>query len=272
MGLMRMRAGTDDGNRTESEGAGLAAVVPTPPPGERGLSTGDVTLRLQQHGRNTLVPAGARRVWLRAVLRPLADPMVVLLLIAGATYYALGDLVDAAVVVVAVVPIAPVSWILEARSERALARLRDLTARRVITWRDGVAQELAADGLVPGDLIYVAEGDVIPADGTMVGGSQLSVDESSLTGESLPIDKQDGVDGARAALLAGTTVVSGRAFARITITGPQTQYGAIRALVATIRQPPTPLAGCLAFGARQGPCASAGRSGDVGCHYGHLCR
>ena len=230
---------------TDEQGDGVTAPTWSPPlaPSEPvGLTTAEARRLLHVHGPNHLVPE-RRPTWIGVwVLRPLADPMVVLLLIAGATYVALGDRVDAILVTVALVPIALVSLVLEARSERALERLRQLTAPTVMVWRDGVLQTIAAEEVVPGDLISVHEGDVIAADGTFVGGTQLMTDESALTGESQPVDKVvDGEEPAQRTLLAGTTVLSGSGTIRVTATGKRTQYGEIGTLVASLEPTPTPL-------------------------------
>jgi Ca2+-transporting ATPase len=167
--------------------------------------------------------------------------MVMLLLVASATYLLLRDYLDAAVSLAAVVPIALVSLVLELRAERALERLKRLTAPRAVVWRDGRRQVIPAEEVVPGDLLFLQEGDIIPADGLLVAGRQMMVDESALTGESQPVAKAaDGGEDERA-VFAGTTVLSGRGIATVTATGAATRYGQIGTLVAEIRQPPTPL-------------------------------
>ncbi len=215
-------------------------------PGEAGALTGltsdEARRRLAQHGPNLLVPPRRRPAVIAAVARVLADPMMVLLLVAASTYLALDDVRDAAVVLAALVPVTAVSLVLERRAERALEQLAALTARTATAWRDGEPTVVAASELVPGDLVEVHEGDVVPADGTLVDGLQLAVDESALTGESEPVAKGADVEGGDMAdVLAGTTVLSGRGRVRITVTGPATRYGRIGVLVAGIRAPRTPL-------------------------------
>ena len=182
---------------------------------------------LAEVGPNRLVPGDARpslAVWL---LRALADPMVLLLLVAGATYLALGDRFDAIVVLVALVPIIAVGLLLEARAERALDRLKQLTAPTATVWRDGQPVVVPAEEVVPGDQIAIREGDVVPADGTLQEATQIALDESALTGESLPVAKDPtGMPGERQ-VFAGTTVVSGRGAFAVTATGPRTRYGQI---------------------------------------------
>jgi Ca2+-transporting ATPase len=211
-----------------------------PPEGESGLTSEQAATRLASDGPNRIVPE-RRQGRLGRLLRPLADPMVVLLLVAAPTYAAIGDLTDAIITLAAIVPIAVVGWVLEARAERTLEQLRRLTAPTATVWRDGRHLVVPAEQLVVGDLVWLHEGDVIPADGEVVQLTQLLVGESALTGESLPVAKTVRATGEEHTVLAGTTVLSGRAIARVTATGPRTRYGAIGTLVAQLRQPPTPL-------------------------------
>jgi len=159
----------------------------TPSPEETGLSGAEARRLLVQHGRNLLVPPKRRAGLLWLLLRTFADPMAVLLLVAGATYSVLGDRLDAAVVLAALVPIAALTLVLEVRSERALEQLEKMTAPRATAIRDDEALVVPADELVPGDLVVLQEGDIAPADGRLVTGGPLLLDESALTGESLPV-------------------------------------------------------------------------------------
>ena len=215
-----------------------------PPEGETldlpGLTSQEARVRLAEHGPNLLVPAGRRPTLLRWIVRPLADPMVLLLLVAGGAYLVLRDYVDAIVILVAVVPITLVTVVLEARAERTLEQLRTLTAPTAAVWRDGWRQVIPAEEIVPGDVVFVQEGDVIPTDGVLLQGRQLMVDESVLTGESQPVVK-DVEEAPVVDLYAGTTLLAGRGVAQATATGARTRYGQIGALLAGIRQPPTPL-------------------------------
>jgi Ca2+-transporting ATPase len=204
-----------------------------------GLTSSQARDRLLRDGPNRLV-AEARGRRIKRLLGPLADPMVALLLVAAPTYLVIGETTDAIVAFVAVVPIALVGWVLEARAERTLEQLRRLTAPTATVRRDGVETEVATEELVVGDVVRVHEGDVIPADGEVLELTQLLVDEAALTGESLPVSKAIG-DDELARVWAGTTVLSGRAVVRLVATGASTRYGRIGTLVAGIRQPSTPL-------------------------------
>ena len=212
-----------------------------PPPNEPGLTSAEASARLAEVGPNQIVPQSRGPNVLVWLLRPLVDPMVALLLAASATYIALGDYPDAIVTLIAVLPITLVSLVLEVRAERTLEQLKRLTAATAVVWRDGRRQVVPADMLVPGDLVALQEGDLIPADGRLVAGAQLMVDESALTGESQPAVKDAVGDSDARPVFAGTMLLSGRGIARLTATGRRTRYGQIGTLVAEIRQPPTPL-------------------------------
>lgn len=224
-----------------SQGTAAANAAVTPPPGMTGLTSAEAAARLRRHGPNRLVPEQRRPPLLTWLLHPLTDPMVLLLLAAATTYLLLGDTVDAAVSLTAIVPIALVTLVLEARAERTLERLRRLTAPKAAVWRDGRRQLIPAEEVVPGDLLLLQEGDIIAADGYLIAGRQVVVDESALTGESVPAIKDEGDEAAERAVYAGTTVLSGRGVATVTVTGAATQYGRIGTLVAQIRSPATPL-------------------------------
>jgi Ca2+-transporting ATPase len=229
------------GSRSEPGAPETAAPQSAVPPETAGLTSEQAHALLAQYGPNRLVPVTHRPALLVWLLRPLADPMAVLLLIAGLTYATLQEYLDAAVTLIALLPIVLVTLVLEWRAEQALEHLRRLAAPAAAVWRDGRRQVIPAESLVPGDILFVQEGDLLPADAELLAGAPLMVDESALTGESLPVAK-DPQAGADARLLfAGTTVLSGRGVARVTATGAHTRYGQISQLVAEIKQPPTPL-------------------------------
>ena len=208
--------------------------------GSPGLTATEALQRLATFGPNDLVPAHPSGDAWTIVRSVVTDPMAALLVIASAIYVVLGEGRDALVTLIALVPIVTVSVILEVRAERALESLRRLTAPTATVVRDGGERRLAAREVVPGDLLVVREGDIVAADARLVDGSDLVVDESSLTGESHPVTKSpQTADGA--ALFAGTTVLSGRGHATVTTTGAATQYGKIGTLVATIKPSPTPM-------------------------------
>jgi P-type Ca2+ transporter type 2C len=203
-----------------------------------GLTSLEARERLASVGPNDLVPhrpSGDLWTLVRSVV---TDPMAALLVIASVTYLLFGDTRDAIVTLVALIPILAVSVLLEVRAERALESLRRLTAPTALVVRDGEEVRIQAREVVPGDLLGMREGDIIPADGRLVSEGHLVIDESSLTGESAAVTKSLVTD---TALHAGTTVLAGRARAVATETGSRTRYGRIGTLVADIKPDATPL-------------------------------
>jgi len=222
----------------------VAPALSRPPIGVDGLTSDEAARRLAADGPNRVI-AESRSHRLRRLAGPLADPMVALLLVAAPTYLAIGETTDAIVAFAAIVPIAAVGWLLEARAERTLDRLRELTAPTATVWRDGLHSVVPAEDLVVGDVVWLHEGDVVPADAQLIDSSQLQLDESSLTGESFPVGKETGPRGDGSLVWAGTTVLSGRAIVRVTATGGSTRFGEVGALVARLASRSTPLQAAL---------------------------
>ncbi len=200
------------------------------------LSDQEARERLARFGPNVLVPE-SHRVGFLWVARFFMDPMVVLLLVAGGTYLFLGDRFDAMVALFALVPIFLVTAVLERRSERALAELKRLASPRARVRRGAKEQIIDAREIVPGDVMLVREGDVFVADGTLVDGSVLVVDESTLTGESHPTMKEPPA----ASVYAGTALRSGRGDVLVMQTGTRTRYGRIGKLMSQMHVGPTPI-------------------------------
>lgn len=199
------------------------------------LSEHEARERRKQYGANVLVPP-AKHAALLWLLKFVLDPMVLLLVAAGATYAVLGDRLDATVALAALVPIFLVTAVLETRSERALEALKKLTSPIVRVRRENGEGRIDAADIVPGDLLLVQEGDVFAADGIFVSGNMLVVDESAMTGESAPIMKEPGTE-----VLAGTALRSGRGEVMVTATGTATKYGRIGRLMASMHAGPTPI-------------------------------
>ncbi|HET7421277.1 MAG TPA: cation-transporting P-type ATPase [Candidatus Dormibacteraeota bacterium] len=205
---------------------------------EPGLTSDQAAQLLAEFGPNQLVPAAERHGSLHLLWHSVRDPMVLLLVVAAVVYLTTGDIADAAVTGVALIPIAAVGFVLERRSQQALDRLRALTAPSATVLRDGEYRQVPAAGIVPGDVVSVREGDVVVADARLIEAANVVADESALTGESMPVEKSVDQD---SGILAGTTLVAGRGVALVTSTGGHTEYGRIGRLVAEVKQPPTPL-------------------------------
>ena len=209
-----------------------------------GLDAAEAARRLREDGPNLLTADRTRPLW-KIVAGALREPMFLLLAAATALYLGLGDRAEGLLLGAAGLVTIGLVVAQEARSEAALRALRlmaDPVARVV---REGRTLTVPAREIVRGDLILVAEGQRIPADGVLVGSEVLQIDESALTGESAPVVRS----GARAQpptdlsheVFAGTLTVSGQGVVRVTATGPRTALGRIGATLSTIDRHPTPL-------------------------------
>ncbi|MGP4114318.1 cation-translocating P-type ATPase [Streptomyces sp. 4N509B] len=194
-----------------------------------GLSLAEARRRLAEHGPNA-IPEWPRPPLWRRMLTQLRDPMILLLLAATVLTVVTGDLASAVVIMLVVTVNTLVGVVQEARADRELAALRELSAPAARVVREGAERRVAATELVPGDVVVLAEGDVVPADGTVLEEAGLLVDESALTGESVPVAKAVTTD-QEGALSAGTVVVRGRGRIRVTATGARSATGRIASLM-----------------------------------------
>jgi Ca2+-transporting ATPase len=193
-----------------------------------GLSGEEARRRLAAEGPNTL-PGAAQRGVLAIALEVLREPMFLLLAAGTLIYLLLGDVREALVLAASIVVVMAITVIQERKSERALDALRDLSSPRAQVVRDGVAQRVAGGEVVRGDLIILSEGDRVPADARLAAVNDLMLDESLLTGESLPVQKPAGEP-----VYSGTLVVKGQGRAEVTATGPRTEFGRIGQSLATL--------------------------------------
>jgi potassium/sodium efflux P-type ATPase len=221
---------------------------------ERGLSTAEVSSRLQRYGPNQLEPATHVPAW-RKFVRQFADPLVYLLI--GAVVVSLaawllegreGVPFEALVILVIVLLNAVLGYVQEARAEQAVAALQKMAASTAGVIRDGSEQRVAAVDLVPGDILVLAEGDSVGADARMVMNASLMVAEASLTGESeavskdvAVIDEVVGLGDRLNMVFNGTAVTRGRGKAVVTATGMSTEMGNIARLLVSTEEQRTPL-------------------------------
>ena len=218
----------------------------------RGLTVAEAADRLDRFGPNVL-PHAKTAGPLRRFLRQLQNPLIYVLLGAGATTAALGEVVDASVIFGVVVINAIVGFIQESKSEAALGALRALVRTEARVVRDGRTVVVSSDDLVPGDLVRVEAGDKVPADLRLLQLAELHVDESALTGESIPVVKDEvalptatAVAERRNMLYSGTLVTHGSGAAIVVATGAETELGEIHRLVGTADVLATPLTRKLA--------------------------
>ena len=200
-----------------------------------GLTEQEAAQRLQSEGLNEL-PSARPRSLLRTAAEVLREPMFLLLLATGTVYVLLGDPREAVAIMLAVVVVIGITLHQERKTERALQALRDLSSPRALVIRDGKRKRIAGREVVRGDLVVLSEGDRVPADGLLLEERNLSVDESLLTGESVPVGKKaNTAQGQKARpggddlpfVFSGTMVVRGRGIAEVRATGSQTEIGRI---------------------------------------------
>ena len=215
-------------------------------PGAAGLTSEEARSRLASHGPNRLV-GRERAAWLKDLASLFLDPMAVMLVVAAGVYFVLGERRDAVVMLVALVPVIGVDVFLEARSRAALKKLAKSVAPRALVVRDGKESMVDTAMLVPGDLLVLAEGEFIQADGVVRSAANLAIDESSLTGESEPQVKHphEAAAGDAAAsdgrFYAGSVVLAGHGTGEIVATGRGTRFGELARLVAAADTTQTPL-------------------------------
>jgi calcium-translocating P-type ATPase len=222
-----------------------------------GLTAAEAAARLARFGPNRPAPPRRPR-YLRLALDQLLDPLVALLVAATAVSVAIGDKVEGAAIAAVLVLNGVLGFWQEVAAERAIDALSEGFTQTAIVLRDGVAHQVPAERVVPGDLLRLTEGDRVAADARLVDQSGLELDESALTGESLPVSKQDDpvpeatpLAERTPVVFAGTSVTRGSGRAVVYATGAATELGQIEALTASAKPPPTPLERRLARLARQ---------------------
>jgi Ca2+-transporting ATPase len=214
-------------------------VVNERPQQAAGLTSAEVTNRLREFGANEVPRPPRVPLWSR-VSGQLRDPLILVLLAAAALTAAIGDIPDLTVIMLVVIVNSTVGVWQELRADRAVEALAAMTVPTSRVIRDRAEHEIASIEIVPGDLVLLGEGDVVPADGLVVESASLRIDESALTGESVPVDKQAGGGADEAAAWAGTVVVHGRGRMVVTRTGATSTLGRIAGMLDS-RPPPTPL-------------------------------
>lgn len=214
----------------------------------RGLGDPEVRRRTAEYGPNRLESIRSRG-WLGLWLQQFSDFMVLVLLGAAAISFVLGEVPDGAAILVIVLTNAVLGTVQEARAEKSLDALRKLSAPRARVRRDGTEREVAAEDLVPGDILLLEAGDRVPADARLLEVFSLAAEESALTGESRPTAKQtEALPGKHVPLsertnlvYQGSYLVRGRGIAVIVSSGMRTEVGRIARLLRESQEGPTPL-------------------------------
>lgn len=218
-----------------------------------GLTAAQANERLSRDGPNEIAHGLRRTVW-RRLTDMLRQPMFALLVAAALLYVLLGDLTEGLTLAVFVLAVLALSFYQEGQSENAIEALRQLTQAQARVLRDGQTVRIPAREVVVGDCLLLAEGDRVAADGELLEVTNLQIDESLLTGESVPVDKavpDPSLDShltenspqslAEAAVQSGTFVVRGHGRARVTATGMRSKIGLIGQALAEVKEADTPL-------------------------------
>ena len=200
----------------------------------RGLTDSEAQGRLRQFGPNTL-PAAHKATLFSIAFATLKEPMLMLLLSAGVVYLLIGDLREAIAILASIFLVIGISVLQKQRTERTLAALRDLTSPRALVVRSESTRRIPAREVVPEDIVVLSEGDRVPADAQVVESILLALDESLLTGESLPVQKVAALaensigesDITNSRVYSGSLVIRGHGIARVTTTGARTEIGKI---------------------------------------------
>ncbi len=203
----------------------------------RGLSEQEALELLDQHGLNELIDDGYRSLP-KIILNAFSEPTVLLLLGIGLLYLFLGEIQELYSLISFLFLIVGITIYQEGKTEKTLKALKDLSSPRATVIRDGVTKKIAAQNLVPGDIIILSEGDRIGADIDLIEGGPISVDESIITGESFPVER-DSVKNIKAT--SGTLILRGQALGRVTSTGYNTELGKIGRSLKEEKTTSTPL-------------------------------
>ncbi|HSG21831.1 MAG TPA: HAD-IC family P-type ATPase, partial [Azonexus sp.] len=212
-----------------------------------GLSVAEASRRLLEHGPNLLTPPRQRGPLLRLLLQ-FHNVLIYVLLGSAVVTAMLGHVVDTAVIIGVVLINALIGFIQEGKAEKSLDAIRKMLSLHAVVLRDGRRQEIAAEGLVPGDVVLLASGDKVPADLRLLETRSLRIEEAALTGESEPVEKSPPAVAAEAPIgdrsgmaHSGTLVVFGQGRGVVVATGDSSEIGRIGRLLAQVENVETPL-------------------------------
>ena len=215
---------------------------------QSGLPAGEVKSRLHKYGYNKLKEKKKKSAW-QMFFSQFKDFMVMVLIGAALISGLIGEVADTITILAIIIINACLGFIQERRAERSMDALKKLTAPEATVIRDGEEATIAASELVPGDLVLLETGDRIPADIRLIQLANMEVDESLLTGESVPVKKNDsiidkrelGIGDQRNMAFSGTVITRGRGRGIVTATGMATEMGQIAGLMQNVEEEDTPL-------------------------------
>lgn len=213
----------------------------------KGLSTKEAKELQKKYGLNEIIKSKKNNAVLKFIC-VFKEPMFLLLVGAALLYFILGEPKEAFVMLIFVLFVATITFVQEWKTEKTMNALKSLTSPEVYALRDGEKKYIKAMELVPGDIVFISEGNRIPADCEVLEVSNFSVDESNLTGESEPVYKcpsnnlEDSEDHwKRNMLYAGTLCIFGKCTAKVKLTGLSTEYGKIGKIICETKENETPL-------------------------------
>ncbi|MDD7363646.1 MAG: calcium-translocating P-type ATPase, SERCA-type [Peptoniphilus sp.] len=214
----------------------------------KGLTRAEAEKRLQEHGANELQEE-EKKPLIKKFAEQFLDPMIIILLIAAVISGVVGEWVDSVIILAIVIVNALLSIFQEGKAEEAIAALKKMSSPTVKVIRDGKSIELDATKVVPGDIVVLQTGDIVPADMRLIESSNLKIDESSLTGESVAVEKDAeevfdddvGIGDRLNYAYSASIVTYGRGRGIVTETGEETEIGKIATSLSTMEEKQTPL-------------------------------
>jgi Ca2+-transporting ATPase len=214
---------------------------------DSGLNSNEAESRTKELGRNVYQAQKQKSIWLILLLQ-FKSPIVYLLVVAAAVSLYFGDIIESSAILVVILVNAIIGFFMELQARSSMNALKEMDVIKTNVIRDGQKQEIPSENITPGDIVLLEAGDIVPGDGRIIESNQLKCDESSLTGESLPTDKNTDQVAAETSLgdqhnmvFKGTSVVNGNGKAVITGIAEHTQLGTITSLVEKSEDKKTPL-------------------------------
>lgn len=209
-----------------------------PAPSLKGLTDQEVVANRAAYGSNALQKKKGNALW--TVLKDIVtEPLFIILVCAAIVYFVLGEYKEGGIMLAALAFVSGISVFQESKSRNAVNALKKLSAPHAFVLRNGIETEIAAEEIVVNDVLILVDGNIVPADAELLEANDFSVNESILTGEALPVFKDNSAEGCR--LFQGTMVLSGRCTAKVTSVGSQTELGKIGRQLEEIKIQQTPL-------------------------------
>lgn len=212
-----------------------------------GLSTSEVNDRINKYGYNE-IPAAVKRTFFHILWEIVKEPMFILLISCGLIYFIIGDTQEALMLSSFVIVVIGITIYQERKSQKALQALRNLSSPRALVIRNGIQKRIAGREVVRDDIILLSEGDRVPADARLLSVTNLYVDESLLTGESVPVRKLKSTDEKYSSknigdnqyiVFSGTMVIKGHAIGQVSAIGVETELGKIGKSLQTFQSEDT---------------------------------